>query len=82
MLHNATPAGEKRAAFRAGLTSGKLLRCPGAFNPLSAMLIERHGFDGLHLRRRDLRRPGTARRRADHADRGRGAPLLPRSRLP
>jgi methylisocitrate lyase len=49
MLHDATPAGEKRAAFRAGLTSGKLLRCPGAFNPLTAMLIERHGFDGVYI---------------------------------
>jgi methylisocitrate lyase len=49
MLHDMTPATEKRAAFRAGLASGKLLRFPGAFNPLSAMLIARHRFDGLYV---------------------------------
>ena len=49
MLHDATPAPQKRAAFRAGLASGKLLRFPGAFNPLSAMLIARHGFDGVYI---------------------------------
>jgi methylisocitrate lyase len=49
MLHDATPAPQKRAAFRAGLASGKLLRFPGAFNPLSAMLIARHGFDGVYV---------------------------------
>ena len=49
MLHDTTPAGEKRAAFRAGLASGKLLRFPGAFSPLSAMLIARHGFEGTYV---------------------------------
>ena len=49
MLHDTTPAGEKRAAFRAGLASGKLLRFPGAFSPLSAMLIARHGFEGVYV---------------------------------
>jgi methylisocitrate lyase len=49
MLHDATPAAIKRAAFRAGLTSGKLLRFPGAFNPLSARLILRHGFHGVYI---------------------------------
>jgi methylisocitrate lyase len=49
MLHDATPATQKRAAFRAGLASGKLLRFPGAFNPLSAMLIQRHGFEGVYI---------------------------------
>ena len=49
MLHDTTPAGDKRAAFRAGLASGKLLRFPGAFSPLSAMLIARHGFDGVYV---------------------------------
>jgi methylisocitrate lyase len=49
MLHDTTAAPDKRAAFRAGLASGKLLRFPGAFNPLSAMLIQRHGFDGVYI---------------------------------
>jgi methylisocitrate lyase len=49
MLHDATSAADKRAAFRAGLASGELLRFPGAFSPLSAMLIARHGFDGVYV---------------------------------
>jgi methylisocitrate lyase len=49
MLHDPTPATQKRAAFRAGLASGRLLRFPGAFNPLSAMLIARHRFEGVYV---------------------------------
>jgi methylisocitrate lyase len=49
MLHDTTPAADKRAAFRAGLASGTLLRFPGAFNPLSAILITRHHFDGVYV---------------------------------
>jgi methylisocitrate lyase len=49
MLHDATPATQKRATFRAGLASGRLLRFPGAFNPLSAMLIARHRFEGVYV---------------------------------
>ena len=49
MLHATTTAGHKRAAFRGGLASGKLVRFPGAFNPLSAMLIARHGFEGVYI---------------------------------
>jgi methylisocitrate lyase len=49
MLHDTTPAADKRAVFRAGLASGRLLRFPGAFSPLSAMLIARHGFDGVYV---------------------------------
>src|ERR1700749_843637 len=49
MLHDSTPAAAKRAAFRAGLASGTLLRFPGAFSPLSAMLIARHGFEGVYV---------------------------------
>ena len=49
MLHATTPPAQKRAAFRAGLASGKLLRFPGAFSPLSAMLIARHGFEGVYI---------------------------------
>jgi methylisocitrate lyase len=49
MLQDATPAAAKRAAFRAGLASGKLLRFPGAFSPLSAMLIAKHAFEGVYI---------------------------------
>jgi methylisocitrate lyase len=40
---------QKRAEFRAALKSGKLLRFPGAFSPLVAMAIQRHGFDGVYV---------------------------------
>ena len=49
MLYSTVPAHEKRAAFRARLATGELLRFPGAFNPLSARLIERKGFDGVYI---------------------------------
>jgi methylisocitrate lyase len=49
MMHDGTPVGDKRAALRAGLASGRLLRFPGAFNPLSAMLIGRRGFEGVYV---------------------------------
>lgn len=49
MLHSAVSPAQKRAASRSGLRSGKLLRFPGAFNPLSAMLINRHGFQGVYV---------------------------------
>lgn len=44
-----TSASEKRRALRAGLTSGRIQRMPGAFNPLAAMAIERHGFEGVYV---------------------------------
>src|SRR5487761_1935136 len=40
-------AAENRGAFRTALKSGKLLRFPGAFSPLVAMAIQRHGFNGV-----------------------------------
>src|SRR3954447_4522589 len=43
-----TPA-DKRADFRTALASGELLRFPGAFNPLSARLIEQKGFEGVYI---------------------------------
>ncbi|MET0976943.1 MAG: isocitrate lyase/phosphoenolpyruvate mutase family protein, partial [Leifsonia sp.] len=43
-----TPA-DKRADFRTALASGELLRLPGAFNPLSARLIEQKGFEGVYI---------------------------------
>ena len=49
MLFTSKSAQEKRADFRAGLRSGKLLRFPGAFSPLGALLVERHGFEGVYI---------------------------------
>ena len=49
MFYAKTPAAEKRRLFRERLSSGELLRFPGAFNPLSARLIERKGFDGVYI---------------------------------
>ena len=40
---------QKRKQFRDQLKSGKLLRFPGAFNPLSAMMIEKKGFEGVYI---------------------------------
>lgn len=40
---------EKRKAFRKALASGKLLKFPGAFSPLVAMLIEEQRFDGVYI---------------------------------
>ena len=49
MLYSSVPAHEKRAAFRARLATGELLRFPGAFNPLSARLIQEKGFEGVYI---------------------------------
>jgi methylisocitrate lyase len=49
MLFPAKSAAQKRAEFRAALKSGKLLRFPGAFSPLVAMLIERQAFEGVYV---------------------------------
>ena len=49
MLGSTASASDKRRAFRAGLASGELMRLPGAFNPLSARLIERKGFEGVYI---------------------------------
>lgn len=49
MLYSSSSAEQKRARFREDLASGRLLRIPGAFNPLSARLIERKGFDGVYI---------------------------------
>jgi len=49
MLYASTGAGEKRATLRKRLASGELLRLPGAFNPLSAKLIQDKGFDGVYI---------------------------------
>ncbi|TIH30268.1 methylisocitrate lyase [Subtercola vilae] len=49
MLYSSVPAHQKRADFRASLATGKLLRFPGAFNPLSAKLIQNKGFEGVYV---------------------------------
>ncbi len=49
MLFTETTAAEKRMQFRRQLKGGELLRFPGAFNPLSAMLIEKKGFEGVYI---------------------------------
>lgn len=49
MLYARTTPQQKRQALRAGLRSGQLLQLPGAFNPLSAQLIQDKGFPGLYI---------------------------------
>lgn len=49
MLYAKTAAAEKRRILRERLASGELLRFPGAFNPLSARMIEQKGFDGVYI---------------------------------
>jgi methylisocitrate lyase len=49
MLYAKTTTGEKRRIFRERLASGELLQFPGAFNPLSAKLIQEKGFDGVYI---------------------------------
>ena len=45
MLYSTKTPAQKRADFRAALATGELLRFPGAFNPLSARLIQEKGFE-------------------------------------
>jgi methylisocitrate lyase len=49
MLYSTTTPADKRAALRAALATGGLLRFPGAFNPLSAKLIQEKGFEGVYI---------------------------------
>jgi methylisocitrate lyase len=49
MLQATKSAPDKRKDFRAALKSGKLLRFPGGFSPLVAMVIQRHGFEGVYV---------------------------------
>lgn len=49
MLFPEITASEKRRQFRDKLKSGKLLVFPGAFSPLTAMLIEKKKFDGVYI---------------------------------
>ena len=49
MLYSSVTPADKRARFRERLNSGDLLQLPGAFNPLSAKLIQDHNFDGVYI---------------------------------
>lgn len=49
MLYAKTTAAQKRTDLRAKLNSGTLQQFPGAFNPLSAKLIQDKGFDGVYI---------------------------------
>ena len=49
MLYARTTPAEKRRTLRAALAGGTIQRFPGAFNPLSAKLIQAKGFDGVYI---------------------------------
>ncbi|KOS55396.1 methylisocitrate lyase [Rhodococcus rhodochrous] len=49
LIAAATPAADKRAAFRNSLTSETMIRLPGAINPLTAKLIQEIGFEGVYV---------------------------------
>ena len=49
MLYAQTSAGDKRKRLREALSSGTLLRFPGAFSPLVAKLLEEQGWDGVYI---------------------------------
>lgn len=49
MLYASTTPAEKRVHLRERLATGELLRFPGAFNPLSARLIQEKGFEGVYV---------------------------------
>ncbi|MFB6231235.1 MAG: methylisocitrate lyase [Salinibacter sp.] len=49
MLFVDTSPQEKRQALRDALEEDGILRLPGAFSPLVAMLFEEQGFDGIYI---------------------------------
>jgi methylisocitrate lyase len=49
MIFAQKSAAAKRVDLRAALASGRLLRFPGAFSPLVAMLIEKQRFEGVYI---------------------------------
>ena len=49
MLYSTVTPADKRRLFRERLATGELLRFPGAFNPLSARLIQQKGFEGVYI---------------------------------
>ncbi|NEW26353.1 methylisocitrate lyase [Nocardia cyriacigeorgica] len=49
LIAAANSAADKRIALRAGLAADRILRLPGAFNPLVAKLIQEMGFEGVYV---------------------------------
>ena len=49
MLYSTVTPEQKRIRFRELLASGTIQQFPGAFNPLSARLIEEKGFAGVYI---------------------------------
>ena len=49
MLYSKVTPEQKRIRFRELLASGTIQQFPGAFNPLSARLIEEKGFSGVYI---------------------------------
>ncbi|MEZ2371779.1 methylisocitrate lyase [Arthrobacter sp. RCC_34] len=49
MLYSTRTPEQKRHELRELLASGRTVQFPGAFNPLSARLIEEKGFDGVYI---------------------------------
>ncbi|PPK94658.1 methylisocitrate lyase [Kineococcus xinjiangensis] len=49
MLSTTVTAAEKRRRLRQALAGGELLQFPGAFNPLSAKLVQQKGFNGVYV---------------------------------
>jgi methylisocitrate lyase len=49
MLYSRVTPTAKRAALRGALASGQIQRFPGAFNPLSAKLIQAKGMEGVYV---------------------------------
>ena len=49
MITSQKTAQEKRQNLREQLASGELLRFPGAYNPLVALLVEQTGFEGVYI---------------------------------
>ncbi|MDR3106786.1 MAG: methylisocitrate lyase [Bifidobacteriaceae bacterium] len=49
MLYSRVSPPAKRAALRTALASGAIQRFPGAFNPLSALLIQAKGMEGVYV---------------------------------
>lgn len=49
MLYSKKTVAAKRGSLRAMLEGDRIARFPGAFNPLSARLIERKGFEGVYV---------------------------------
>jgi len=49
MLYSSKTASQKRKEFKEQMSSGNLMRYPGAFSPLVAKLIEEIGFDGVYI---------------------------------